>query len=121
MEGNISRFAGYGWGPNERPENTYTSHIFFGSTTATDISNFTIKNNIFDLNAYSVIYWSQRNGSKIYGDIKITGNSFYQRPNELNRVCGFDGKYNTANNKSDFIDALKFFDASPKQVLFDIK
>ncbi len=77
MDGNIMRFAGYGWG-DQRYDPVNSSHIFTGAKQA---KNFTVTNNIFEGGIQSLAF--------AYG-AEFDSNTYVQHYNTNYRSLGID-------------------------------
>lgn len=77
-EGNLLRFAGYGFGGTQRPDKNMTGHIMSNSTSSgagyNKATNFVIKNNLFELSTYQLI----NAGSKANTPPILSGNTYVQ-------------------------------------------
>ena len=75
-EGNILRFAGYGFGGKQRPDKNKTAHIQGNGFLHNHIENFIIRNNIFDKSSYDIINAQSRDETlpKMENNIYIQNN-----------------------------------------------
>ena len=118
---NIMRFAGYGWG-NQRPNRVNEAHIClwrgndYLDADGKDInSNFTIKNNIFDVSSSQVVFLD---GETNHPGIIVSGNTYYQKAYPINNPAmyfGVAGKV-YATNQTEWAIAVSGFDTAPKLV-----
>ena len=99
-EGNLLRFAGYGFGGTQRPDKEMTGHIMSnGKPTAVmynKASNFVIKNNLFELSTYQLVNATSSAGTPPV----LSGNTYVQ----------WDGKwlgYYENNNNTKFGSDVK--------------
>lgn len=114
MNNNIIRMSGYGWG-DQRPSSANVSAINGWGTDYNGIENFNIKNNIFDVSKYNLVYWKFTSVSA--SDINVSGNSFYQRSSDSTWAFWFaDAAQSTATNQDEFEKAVKIIDSSAKVI-----
>ena len=84
-EGNIMRFAGYGWG-HQRPDKEEAAHIKSWNLP-NGAENFVIKNNIMDLSRYNLFQIISGNGDRFLPE--LDGNRYIQ---PTSRNIGYWGK-----------------------------
>lgn len=115
FEDNIIRFTGYGW-TKQRFNVSDVGCIVAWSHVYEDMSNFNIKNNIFDCTARNFVYWQWDGVHKQQG-VTISGNSFYQMDNEAKEGMRYaDGGIMSITDQKTLEAAVKTFDTSPKEV-----
>ena len=89
IEGNIMRFAGYGFGGDQRPDKILRAHIQSngnpGNYGAGQSTNFVIRNNIFDQSAYQLINATSSAGTPPLFD----GNTYAQKKGNKRRPLGY--------------------------------
>lgn len=77
-EGNMLRFAGYGFGGTQRPDKNMTGHIMSNSTATgamfNKATNFIIRNNIMELSTYQLV----NAGSGANTPPQLSGNTYVQ-------------------------------------------
>ena len=111
-EGNIVRFAGYGWGM-VRPDPMAVGAInAWGFQDAFRTENFVIKDNIFDMSARSLIVQYYKEGL----DITYTGNSYYLK--EGNVAIWKGQELLTAEDQKTMEESVAVIDKNPKTVQF---
>lgn len=123
---NIVRFSGYDWGQLQRPDPWMNSHIRGGQWAwVEDCENFTICNNIFDVSKASMVFWWWHDEEKNFihpekhHGLTVKDNTFYQGPTPDKRCMTFHiNKPILAENKEEYIDAVKHFDSAPKETVW---
>lgn len=111
MNNNIIRLSGYGWG-EQRPDHSHVSAINGWDTDYKGIQNFNIKNNIFDLSNYNLIYW--RFG---LANVNLSGNTYYQRTGVNDWAWWVSNNTQlSATDQTSFEEAIKAVDTSAKTI-----
>jgi len=115
FENNMLRFTGYGW-TKQRFNISDVGAIVAWTHVYEDMSNFNIKNNIFDCTARNFVYWLW-DGEHQQNGLNISGNSFYQKANEANEGMKYaDNGIMSITDQKSLEDAVKTFDKSPGEV-----
>ncbi len=109
LEGNLMRFAGYGWGA-QRYDPVNASHMFNMSRQA---KNFVVKNNIFEGSVQSLLY---PDGAE------FDGNTYVQHCNTNYRSLGIDreGKTMAFNENAEQQIREKWGDQNPTVIYAEI-
>ena len=115
FENNILRFTGYGW-TKQRFNVSDVGSIVAWTHVYEDMSNFNIKNNIFDCTARNFVYW-QWDGEHKQNGVNISNNTFYQKKNEASEGMRYaDNGIMSITDQKSLEEAIKVFDKSPKEV-----
>lgn len=115
FENNVLRFTGYGW-TKQRFNVSDVGSIVAWTHVYEDMSNFNIKNNIFDCTTRNFVYW-QWDGIHQQSGINISGNSFYQKDNEAKEGMRYaNGDIINITDQKSLEFAVSTFDKSPKEV-----
>ena len=119
MTGNVSRFAGFGWG-RQRSDHT-GNHIAVFERSFPNAKGNKISDNIFDLADSFVVKWAFRSGAN-NGEWDISGNTYYHGYNRFNQSVWF-GSMEYASNYSELLKTINYFEKSPKSVVWvgDVK
>lgn len=116
IEDNILRFAGYGWA-GARPDTPAVGHFVGWTFLNDDLPGMSVKNNIFDCTANNMVYWNSSSGWKNHANVKISGNSFYQKANLTGNVLKYADKGQLkATNQAEFEVAMRMFDPDAKVI-----
>lgn len=113
FSGNIMEFAGYGV-CEQRPNHGQSSHICGWLTdVGNKLNNFFIRNNVFDLSSYSLVYWVW---DVNYG-LQVENNEYYMKPSVSDNAMHFGSTaVLNAKNQNELEMAVSVFDSSPKLV-----
>lgn len=115
FENNILRFSGYGW-TKQRPNIADVGSIVAWTHVYEDMTNFNIKNNVFDCTARNFVYW-QWDGSHTQNGVNISGNSFYQIADAVDGSMRYaNGGIVSITDQKTLEAAVSLFDKSPKEV-----
>lgn len=138
VEGNISRFAGYGWSsfPGQRPD-PHGEHLILYAHAFPYANNAYIEDNIFDLADAWICRWqftsnykedtNDATRKKINGEIQpivnkngiwtIRNNTYYHGKNRSGGINWYGGQ-KTGSGQSTLETVVKSFDQSPKKVVW---
>jgi len=113
IQGNMIRFAGYGWGGVQRADKENQAMILGWNRLYEDLRNFVISDNVLDCADCSMIY--TRPPAEQFG-LTVQNNSFYQK-----KVSGTHGYVDVvrgsgvnAENQEELEKTLRTFDSQPK-------
>lgn len=112
--GNLSRFAGFGWG-RQRADHT-GNHICVFDRSFPNAKNNKITDNIFDLADSYVVKWGFRTGAD-NGEWDISNNTYYHGFNKFNDAMRF-GSQVTATDLNSLKSAIAIFESNPKAVIW---
>lgn len=115
IENNIVRFGGYGWGGIQRPDKADQALFLTWHRTYDNMSNFIVKNNIFDCADCYMIY---AKSPKEQDGLIVNDNTYYQKAvtgshNCIQIVRAYD---KIATNQEQLEDAISHFEPSYKMV-----
>lgn len=113
---NIMQYSGYGV-CEQRPDTKDSAHICGWITDVQDSAeNIKIKNNIFDVAAYHLVYWVW----KQHIGASILGNKFFMVPCVSDSAMKY-GDYGEihANNQVSLEKAVSVFDENPASVIWE--
>lgn len=115
FEDNILRFSGHGW-TKQRPNVSDVGSLVAWTHVYEDMSNFNIKNNIFDCTARNFVYWKW-DGVHSQSGVTISGNSFYQKENDANEGIRYgNADILSITDQASLEKAVRTFDNSIKEI-----
>lgn len=98
--GNIMRFAGYGFGGQQRPDKHMSAHIQSNGKCYNESANFRIENNVFEISSYDLVNIQSRKGT-----LPILRNNTYIQTK--NRRLGSYGNYESCIFDDHASDVIK--------------
>ena len=112
--GNISRFAGYGWGSQRM--NHSGNHICVFNHSFPNAKNNLFKDNLFDLADSFIVKWGFTSINNVKG-FTFSNNTYYHGKNKFDEAARF-GSTKYAYDLSSLESAIGMFESDPKLVVW---